>query len=165
MSECVRHVRKIVPAWNGNVGRLTPRRNDPPFPPSLFLPAPPLPSINRAIVSNPHLLCVEVEDSPAPAEEFLLELGVTQAALKRIRKGKPHFLYLSVEHDLRGKIDYLGTVLGSSSAVARFVSRFPDILGLSTRANVRPSIQYLERCGVHNIEKVLNRHPQILGWC
>ena len=114
-------------------------------------------------MSNPHLLCVEVEESPAPAQEFLSELGVAQATLDRIRQSKPYLLYISVDRVLRGRIEYLMELLGSTSHVARTINRFPDVLGLCTKTNVIPTIKFLEYCKVQNIDKVIRRHPQILG--
>ena len=92
-----------------------------------------------ACTTNPHLLLIDdvIEDSPAPAEEYLLELGISQAALKRIRSAYPHFLLLSVERVLRGRVEYLTSVLGSASAAARTIGRYPNVLGLDVEANVR----------------------------
>ena len=140
----------------------------------------------QAIGRNPSLLVtrgVGYDGSHGEdVENFLIELGVAESVVRRLKKSNPTIFQFSVEEQVRPVADYLVFLFATASApdtditqaqlagarksAGKVIKSCPTVLGLSVDSNLMPKADFLKvRCGLDQkgVVKILDAYPELLG--
>jgi len=98
-----------------------------------------------------------------PLAPYLLELGLSEGAVKRLHARNPNVLHL--REAPRDIVSWLGGVVGEKG-VNKVITRHPWLLGLSLEKNLNPTVSYLSNeleIAERGLKGVVERHTGVLG--